>query len=66
LLLLLNAAEDEVAFTLPDRAPAGWRLMFDTRAPDAPTGGDGPVRHAGSAYPLVGRSVALFRLPRAG
>ncbi|HEX6475246.1 MAG TPA: glycogen debranching protein GlgX [Candidatus Limnocylindria bacterium] len=66
LLLLLNAAEDEVEFTLPDTAPAGWRLLFDTRAADPPSDGDGPVRHAGSAYRLVGRSVALFRLPRAG
>jgi glycogen operon protein len=66
LLLLLNAADDEVEFVLPDRAPLGWRLMFDTRTPDAPTSGTGPVRHAGSAYRLVGRSVALFRLPRAG
>jgi isoamylase len=66
LLLLLNAADDEVEFTLPDRAPAGWRLLFDTRAADPPSAGDGPVRHAGSAYRLVGRSVALFRLPRAG
>ena len=39
--------------------------MFDTRAPDPPTPGDGPVRHAGSVYRMAGRSVALFRLPRA-
>jgi glycogen operon protein len=64
LLLLLNAGEEEVEFVLPNRAPAGWRLMFDTRVAAAPTSGEGPVRHAGSAYRLVGRSVALFRLPR--
>ncbi len=39
--------------------------MFDTRSADPPTPGDGPVRHGGSAYRMVGRSVALFRLPRA-
>ena len=65
LLLLLNAGEEDVEFTLPDHAPVGWRLMFDTRAADAPTAGSGTVRHGGSTYRLVGRSVALFRLPRA-
>ena len=33
--LLLNAGEEDVEFTLPDHAPVGWRLMFDTRAADA-------------------------------
>ena len=65
LLLLLNAGEEDVEFTLPDHAPVGWRLMLDTRAADAPTAGAGTVRHGGSTYRLVGRSVALFRLPRA-
>ena len=65
LLLLLNAADEAVEFRLPEGAPVGWRLMFDTRAPDPPTPGDGPVRHAGSVYRMTRRSVALFRLPRA-
>ena len=64
LLLLLNAGEEDVEFTLPDHAPIGWRLMFDTRAAEPPTPGAGTVRHGGSTYRLVGRSVALFRLPR--
>jgi glycogen operon protein len=65
LLLLLSAADEAVEFRLPEGAPVGWRLMFDTRAPDPPTPGEGPVRHAGSVYRMTGRSVALFRLPRA-
>ena len=66
LLLLLNAADEEAEFRLPEGAPIGWRLMFDTRAPDPPSPGEGPVRHAGSAYRMAARSVALFRLPRSG
>ena len=65
LLLLLNAADEEVEFRLPEGAPVGWRLMFDTRAARSADGRGGPVRHAGSAYRMTGRSVALFRLPRA-
>ncbi len=59
LLVLLNAHDDRVSFTLPplDREHQ-WERVFDTI--DAQS----PVRawKGGSAYPLQGRSVAVFKV----
>jgi glycogen operon protein len=65
LLLLLNANEREVDFRLPSAAGV-WRLVLDTRSPDPPVDDDGPAHAGGSTYRMLDRSVALFRLPRAG
>jgi isoamylase len=64
LLLVLNAADDEVAFQLPDGSPAGWRLMVDTSRPDLAPGDDGPSFGGEATYPVVARSVILLRQPR--
>jgi glycogen operon protein len=58
LLLLLNAAEVETPFALPDEGSEEvWELILDTSASDHP-----PVAYRGSArYPLHDRSLALFR-----
>jgi glycogen operon protein len=67
LLMLLNAHHDAIDFTLPlEDADERWERLMDTS--------DAEVRpdrfEGGTAYPLVGRSVALFRLvqviPRIG
>jgi hypothetical protein len=65
MLLVLNADEHDIDFRLPS-APAPWRLVLDTQSPQAPVLDDGPSHAAGGDYRMVGRSVALFRLPRAG
>jgi glycogen operon protein len=65
LLVFLNSDEHDVDFRLPT-APAAWRLVLDTRSPQPPLLDDGPSHAAGASYRMVDRSVALFRLPRAG
>jgi glycogen operon protein len=65
LLLVLNAADTDVAFRLPDGASTGWWLMVDTSRPELPLGDDGPGHEGGASYPLVARSVILLRQPRA-
>jgi glycogen operon protein len=58
LLILLNAHHEALPFTLPvTSAGHVWQLLFDTFNPDA------PVAHFEGkyAYPLQGRSLALFR-----
>ena len=56
-LLLLNAHDGEIAFTLPaDPADGRWRRVLDTAEPNA-AGGD---YAAGEQYRLHGRSTALF------
>jgi isoamylase len=65
LLLVFNAAEEEVAFRLPDGARSGWRLMVDTSRPEILPADDGPKHDGGSNYVVAGRSVVLLRQPRA-
>ena len=65
LLLVLNAADDEVAFQLPDGSAAGWRLMVDTSRPDLAPDNDGPSFGGEATYPVAARSVTLLRQPRA-
>jgi glycogen operon protein len=59
-LLLLNAHHETVDFVLPDgSASTCWERVLDTATTDEPAT---PVRHdGGETYPLVGRSLALFR-----
>ena len=62
-LVLLNAHHEEIAFVLPAHRPRmRWELTLDTRAWEL-----GP-RHrtfrAGDVFPLMGRSLAVFRLRR--
>jgi isoamylase len=60
LLLLFNAHHEEVPFILPhEESRAPWELLLDTW--DAET----PFRFfpSGAAYPLRGRSLAVFRAP---
>jgi isoamylase len=59
-LLLLNAYHEPVQFTLPDtKANQVWDRLFDT----AVEAGLAPVseHRGGEAYPLEGRSFAMFR-----
>jgi glycogen operon protein len=58
LLLLLNAHHDEIPFILPGAPEVRWTSLVDTSAPE----GNPPQEFfpAGAAYPLQGRSVALF------
>jgi len=61
ILLLLNAHSEAISFKLPahpqDRP---WELVFDTAQP-AP--GDAALTPE-TPYPLQGRSVAVFRIPK--
>jgi isoamylase len=59
LLLMLNAAEQPVAFTLPATAPEErWETLLDTADPWAP-----PRRlRAGGRYELLPRSMAVLKL----
>jgi len=59
LLLMLNAAEQPVAFTLPTTAPEErWETLLDTADPWAP-----PRRlRAGGRYELLPRSMAVLKL----
>jgi glycogen operon protein len=58
LLILLNAHHEELPFQMPQTLPSQqWELVFDTASPEAQA-----ARTEGEhAYPLQGRSVALFR-----
>jgi glycogen operon protein len=59
MLMLLNARDREIAFTLPGDDPKTlWRLEFDT----ARTRPEHRRHLARSAYRLLPRSMALFRL----
>jgi isoamylase len=64
LLLLLNAAPEEVDFRLPN-GPS-WQQLFDTRSAAVPSATQGPLQAGGSTYRLGARSVALYRQPRPG
>jgi isoamylase len=61
LLLVLNAAEAEVSFRLPNGGGASWELMMDTRSPDAPLLEGGARYEGGDSYRIAPRSVILLR-----
>jgi glycogen operon protein len=59
LLLLLNAHQGEQPFRIPAvGARRWWQRIFDTLDPDLPY----DLFQVGTAYPLHGRSMAVFRL----
>jgi glycogen operon protein len=59
LLILLNAHNDKVPFTLPDLDPdQQWQRVFDTVSALTPE----RTYRAGGRYPLQGRSVAVFKV----
>ena len=64
LLLLVNAGDDDVPFTLTRRLPATrWEPLLDTWDEQPPA--RARTERSGAAYTLRGRSVALFRaVPR--
>jgi glycogen operon protein len=60
LLLLLNAHDGPIAFTLPARRPGEhWDTLLDTARPDGPL----PDLAAGQSYEVQGRSCVILRLP---
>ncbi len=64
LLLLLNADQSNIDFTLPSKAHEGpWSLVLDTARPAVLT--DAETFAAGETYRLEGRSLALLRTPTA-
>ncbi len=59
LVLLLNASDDRIPFTLPDLDPDHhWQRVFDTMEAHMPQ----RTFRGGARYPLQGRSVALFKV----
>lgn len=59
LLILLNAHDEEILFTLPERKPNHhWELLFDTS--DDTLGPDTGMHD--DPYPLEGFSTAVFRI----
>ena len=65
LLLLVNAAETDVSFTLPDAVGRRyWELDLDSAKPNANPGSESYM--PGGVYEMVGRSLALLINPRNG
>jgi glycogen operon protein len=62
LLLVLNAADEQIAFRLPADPHHAWELLLDTTLERLPEGGQGPLHAAGVTYPLGERSCVLLRL----
>jgi isoamylase len=63
-LVILNADDETIPYTLPAAPPAGaWLKVIDTMRHDGI--GDGAAFAPGSAHPVAGRSFLLFRRPRA-
>jgi isoamylase len=60
-VLLLNAHYEPIPFTLPDPGVnARWESVFDTAKSQA----EASAHQGGEAYPLQGRSMAVFRARR--
>jgi glycogen operon protein len=59
LLLLLNAHDDTIAFTLPGREGEQWDAIVDTSQETF----EGKRYGRGMTYPLAGRSLALLVKP---
>ena len=65
LLLLVNAAEDDCSFTLPEVVGRRyWELALDSAKPEANPSAESFM--PGGAYDLTGRSLALLINPRNG
>jgi glycogen operon protein len=62
LLVLINAGGEAIDFVLP-AAPWGerWDVLIDTRAAEPP---QHAVARAGEGYAMLGRSMAVLRLPK--
>ncbi len=56
MLVLINASETEVEFTLPPAPGEGWRLQLDTAAP---TRANGKINKAVIAVPARGLQVLI-------
>jgi len=59
LLVIFNAWQDVVNFTLPRSNGAAWTLLADTNMPDA---SDEPSFEVGRVYEITARSLVLFKL----
>jgi len=59
LLILLNAHDDTIAFTLPGRDGEGWDALIDTSREAF----EGMRYGRGTTYPLAGRSLVLLVKP---
>src|SRR5262249_26960657 len=61
LLILLNAHDDKVPFTLPplDETQHQWLRLLDTTDPRAAE----ELHKGGASYPLPGPSVVVLRMP---
>ena len=59
MLLLLNAHDDSVAFTLPGSEGERWDALIDTGHP----GFEGNATARGATYPLAARALALLVKP---
>ena len=58
-LMLFNAHDDAVPFTLPPFGGSGWTVLLDTMREEAPS--RDRVHEAGAVYPLEARSLVLLR-----
>jgi glycogen operon protein len=59
ILLLLNAHDDTIAFTLPGREGERWDALVDTSHENF----EGKRYGRGATYPLAGRSLVLLVKP---
>ena len=59
LLVIFNAWQDVVNFTLPRSNGAAWTLLAGTNMPDA---SDEPSFEVGRVYEITARSLVLFKL----
>ena len=62
-LLMVNAAPDEVEFTVPAGLGTPWRTVVDTALPDGVPPGGGGRTGPGGRLRLTGRSLALLQRP---
>ena len=58
LFVAMNAAPDDVAFTLPDVEHVSWSLVLDTGI-EGGAQRDVPSDNV-TVYPMISRSLALF------
>jgi isoamylase len=65
LLLILNAADGSVDFTLPEDDGKPWQLVLDTTSAQVPAVTERREIEGGSILPVAARSTALLLLPHA-
>jgi isoamylase len=67
LLLILNAADEPVVFSVPNHDPdrGPWQLVFDTTSAQVPAVAERRDLAGGSILPVAARSTVLLLLPRA-